>query len=191
MSASLHETLHERLRAATAPAHHALERDLDWQSRIADLAGYRGLLARLRGFHAAYETAIGQALADEAFFGPRRRLSKLDADLARLGLDRAAIEALPGPPAAGLEARPEAMGALYVLEGSTLGGTVIGRQIERVHGFDATNGCAYYRGHGRATGPMWSAFRQELETLAGDAAAEAAALRAGIATFDALRLWIV
>jgi len=178
--------LHQRLREATAEAHAALERDLVWEARVATLAGYRSLLARLRGFHAAFEPAIGAGLADEAFFGPRRRLAKLDADLAHLGLEATAIEALPAP-APGRLAGPEAaMGALYVLEGSTLGGQVIGRKVEGLHGLRAETGCAYYRAHGRAAGAMWQAFRARLETVPD----EEAALAAGVATFEAMRDWL-
>lgn len=185
------ESLHRRLRAATAAEHEALERGLDWRARVATLEGYRGLLARLRGIHAAYEPAIGRALADEPFFAKRRRLARLDADLACLGLDGASIETLPVPAQVVFEGRAEALGALYAFEGSTLGGQVIGREIERLHGLSEASGCAYYRAHGRATASMWAAFRDELETLAGNTVAEAAALRTGIATFAAMRLWLV
>lgn len=183
-------SLHDRLRAATAPAHHALESDLAWERRIATRGGYLGLLARLRGFHAAYEPAIGRTLADDAFFDPRRRLARLDADLADLGLGREAIAALPVPRPVPIAGRARALGALYVLEGSTLGGQVIGRQVASRLGFDGTSGCTYFAGRGRATGAMWQAFRAALETLAGDEAAEATALAAGIATFEALRTWL-
>lgn len=183
-------SLHARLRAATAGAHAALERDLDWEARVATPRSYRDLLARLRGFHAAYERAIGAALGDEAFLAPRRRLARLDADLRHLGLGPAAIRDLPVPEPVALRGPAEALGALYVLEGSTLGGQVIGRRIGELHGFDAARGCAYYRARGASVGPMWSAFRARLETLAGDPAAEVAALAAGIATFDALRRWL-
>jgi len=176
--------LHRRLRAATAAAHEGLERDLGWERQVATLAGYRDLLARFRGFHAAYEPAIGAGLADEAFFGPRRRLVRLDADLAHLGLGPAGIAALPTPSAPRFDGSA-ALGALYVLEGSTLGGQVIGRRIAALHGFEA-DGLAYYRAHGPATGAMWSAFRARLETVAD----ETALTEAAVATFGAMRVWL-
>ncbi|AWN36449.1 biliverdin-producing heme oxygenase [Methylobacterium radiodurans] len=176
--------LHRRLRAATEAAHAGLEHDLGWERRVATVAGYRALLARLRGFHAAYEPAIGAGLADEPFFGPRRRLDRLDADLAYLGLDAAAISCLPFPDTPRLDG-PAALGALYVLEGSTLGGQVIGRRIAALHGL-TTDGLTYYRAHGPATGAMWSAFRARLETVAD----EAALTEAAVATFRAMRDWL-
>lgn len=185
----MRDGLHARLRAATAPEHAGLERDLDWRARVATLPGYRDLLARLHGFHAAYEPAIGLALADEAFLGGRRRLARLDADLRHLGLAEPAIAALPRPEPIRLAGPAAATGALYVLEGSTLGGQVIGRHIGSVHGL-TEEGLAYYRAHGPATGTMWAAFRARLTLFEDDAAGEAALIEAAIATFAAMRAWL-
>ncbi|MDP4026407.1 biliverdin-producing heme oxygenase [Methylobacterium sp. NEAU 140] len=186
MSAVQDAGLHARLRAATGPAHAALERDLDWQARVATLLGYRALLARLHGFHAAWEPAIGGALGDPAFLDPRRRLGALVADLAALGLSPGGIAALPAARPIRLPDPAAATGALYVLEGSTLGGRLIARHIAALHGADAP--CAYYRAHGSGSGAMWAAFRGRLDALpeAGAPAAEAAA----VATFEALRAWL-
>ncbi|MBY0254738.1 MAG: biliverdin-producing heme oxygenase, partial [Methylobacterium organophilum] len=139
--------LHARLRAATDPAHRALEVSLDWQARVATLDGYRDLLGRLYGFHAVWEAAIGSGLADEPFLAPRRRLALLAADLDHLGLRPDAVAALPRPAAPALHGPAAATGALYVLEGSTLGGQLIGRHIAGLHGFSGA-GLAYYRAHG-------------------------------------------
>lgn len=182
-------SLHARLRAATDPAHRALEDDLDWRARVATLPGYRALLERLYGFHAAWEPAIGLGLADEPFLGPRRRLALLAADLDHLGLVQEAIAALPRPASPTLEGTAAATGALYVLEGSTLGGQLIGRHIAGLHGFSG-DGLAYYRAHGAGAGAMWAAFRARLETFAEDPAAEAALIAAAVTTFAALRVWL-
>ena len=191
MSGGSTEGLHGRLRAATAEAHHALERDLDWEARIATLRGYRDLLAGFYGFHAGYEPAIGRALADEDLFGPRRRLERLDGDLRGLGLDRPAIAALPVAVPIAMGGPAAALGALYVLEGSTLGGQVIRQALERRHGAAVADACAYYQGHGRATAAQWQTFCDALEARCADAAAERATLAAAVATFDALRSWLV
>lgn len=178
--------LHLRLRAATAPAHEALERDLDWQARVSSLAGYRGLLARLRGFHAAWEPVIGTALSDGAFFDPRRRLDALDRDLAFLGLSAEDIAGLDRARSLSLDGPATAMGALYVLEGSTLGGRVIGRHIGATHGLTG-EGLAYYSGHGARTGAMWAAFRARLDGYEEESEAVVAAANG---TFDAMRVWL-
>lgn len=179
-------TLHLRLRAATASAHEALERDLGWEARVSTLAGYRDLLGRLHGFHATWEPAIGAALDDGAFFDARRRVAALGDDLAFLGLTEADIGGLPQARPILLADPASAMGALYVLEGSTLGGRVIGRHIAAAHGLGG-EGLAYYSGHGPRTGAMWSAFRARLDTFDGEGESVVAAANE---TFDAMRLWL-
>ncbi len=183
------DSVHARLRAATGPAHRALEDTLDWRARVATLLGYRDLLARLHGFHAVWESAIGAGLADEPFLAPRRRLARLAADLGHLGLAPEAITALPRPAVPVLGGPAAATGALYVLEGSTLGGQVIGRHIAGLHGFSG-DGLAYYRAHGAAAGPMWATLRGRLETYAADPSAEAALTAAAVTTFAAMRAWL-
>ena len=46
-------------------------------------------------------------------------------------------------------------GALYVLEGSTLGGRFIARHVEEVLGLHPGQGDLYFRGHGDQTGALW------------------------------------
>ena len=76
-----------------------------------------------------------------------------------------------------------------MLEGSTLGGQVIGRHIGALHGLDGA-GLAYYRAHGRQTGVMWNLFRARLERLPAHPATEAAVTDAAVATFEAMRGWL-
>lgn len=177
-----------RLREETATAHHALEHDLAWEERVAGLDSYRALLERFRGFHAMIEPEIGRALADDAFFAPRRRLALLDADLRHLGLSEAEIAALPRPEPMTLSGPAQALGALYVLEGSTLGGKVIGRRVAALHGFDSTAGCAYYGGHGDQAGALWRSFCARLDE-APEADAPAIVATAD-ALFEGMRLWL-
>ena len=54
--------------------------------------------------------------------------------------------------------RAAALGAMYVVEGSTLGGAIIARQVERALGLTTESGCAYFRSYGPAISPMWKSF---------------------------------
>lgn len=59
---------------------------------------------------------------------------------------------------------PRLLGALYVAEGSSLGGQVIQRTLqanENLHDIDKT---LFYKGYAERTGPMWKAFMAYLET---------------------------
>ncbi|MEH3144457.1 MAG: biliverdin-producing heme oxygenase [Methylobacterium frigidaeris] len=180
-----------RLRAETRDAHEAIERDLAWESRVATRTGYRSLLERFFGFHAVFEPAVAAALADDALFEPRRKLERLSDDLRFHGLAPAAIAALPRPRRCWLPAtRPEALGALYVTEGSTLGGQLIARHVERRLGLDGA-GSRYHRSYGKAVGAMWTEFRRHLDgAVAADPDCAGAIVAGANRTFSDLRAWL-
>jgi len=61
-----------------------------------------------------------------------------------------------------------AFGVMYVIEGSSLGGRVILKNINGALGHDADNGASYFAGYGGQTGSHWKAFLEALiqyETL--------------------------
>ena len=82
----------------------------------------------------------------------------------------------------------EALGSLYVMEGSTLGGQVIMRNVTLRLGFDDRFGCSYFAGHGANTGAMWRSFLARLDE-APTAEAERIANGAS-ATFERLAWWL-
>lgn len=183
-------SLIEKLRRETAAAHDRIERDLDIEHRLADVDRYRGLVERFYGFHLPWEAQASASLADDRFFEERRKVGLLQKDLSALGhTDRsiARLPVCPFPPSTA--SRPETFGALYVMEGSTLGGAVIARLVGRRLGLSAGCGCDYFTAYGPRLGAMWTAFRERLEAVASpetDDLVVAAANR----TFDAMRRWM-
>jgi len=55
--------------------------------------------------------------------------------------------------------RSSFLGAMYVMEGSTLGGQYIAKHLEKVFQFEPGGGNAYFRGYAEHTGEMWNAFK--------------------------------
>ncbi len=51
-----------------------------------------------------------------------------------------------------------ALGILYVLEGSTLGGRILLKNINTALGYDIANGATYFAGYGSQTGSQWKNF---------------------------------
>ena len=120
------------LRTSTADEHRRVATTLDLLDPGLTRARLTGVLTRLHGFWAAAEAGLDVWAAREPGaahtlgWHRRRRTALFAGDLAALGADPAAS---PTPPLQPVASTDEALGRLYVLEGSTLGGTFIDRHL--------------------------------------------------------------
>lgn len=152
-------TLLERLKIETRDAHDRIEAAIDLDRRIASRDGYRDLLIRFYGFHKAWECAALGHAPDRTFFQQRCKAELLTKDLENLGLKSEDIIRLPQcRPLMPLPASEAVLGSMYVVEGSTLGGAIIAREVENRLGLTAETGCAYFRSYGRNIAAMWRSF---------------------------------
>jgi heme oxygenase len=173
-----------RLREETADAHARLERDLDLLAEPLARGRFIAVLQGFHAFHQSWEPAMAAGLRDPAFFDPRRRLALLEADLAALGCGVVHLGACPA--AAQLAATlAAAMGSLYVMEGSTLGGQLIARRLAG-EAWLPEGGLRYFTPYGAATGAMWQAFRERIRAVA-TPANQAEIVAGARATFELLR----
>lgn len=147
---------HRLLRRSTRAAHTRLEASVDLPTRLADPVERARVVQGFAALHAAIEDAAEPWLADvpSLGFSERRRTGLLARDLADLGVGHLP----PAPLAAGDSA--EAMGMLYVAEGSTLGGQVIRRSVTDMAGL------GFLDPYGAETGVRWRGFLAVLEDLA-------------------------
>lgn len=176
-----------QLKSATAGHHARVEAAMPSLDQLATPAGYAAALRALHGFHAAWEPAIWRApgLAETGVLRGRRKLPLLERDLRALGV-------LPGPaaPAARVPDAAAALGALYVLEGATLGGRVIHRRVAGPLGITPARGGAYYHGYGAETGPRWKAFGEAAARFAEETGSEPRVVQGAVACFAALEAWL-
>jgi heme oxygenase len=166
------ETLHQRLRAATRTLHDAVEGGVDMAAALSSVAAYCRLLRDLWRLHAGYEACLaGQPWAELGIdYDSRRRAPLLRADLAALG-DSAG---LGQPVAVSVTGLHDALGCLYVLEGSTLGNQVLLRAAEAALGLGPDTGARFLHGYGAETGAQWRRLTQALDGIpAAGPAAEA------------------
>jgi heme oxygenase len=180
------------LRARTAEAHRRLEYDLDLLREPLDRGRVLTLLKRFYGFHAVWETKVARVMESEgAFLVPRQRTHRLAQDLRALGLGNRDIAELPlCLAAARLVRTPEAaIGSLYVLEGSTLGGQVVSRHLAAAR-WVPPEGIGYFDPYGPATGTMWRHFRAWAEIAASNQSTPVIVASA-VATFDVLHDWLL
>lgn len=179
-----------RLRRETATAHARIESEIDLPRRIGSDGSYRRLLERFLGFHAEWESQARELLAAEPIFDGRWKTADLEADLRTLGMSDVAIADLPRcAPLMRMNQPADAWGAAYVVEGSTLGGAIIAKQVRRRLGFTAKQGCAYFSGYGRDSAARWSAFRERLDALA-TPETDDRVIASALATFERMRTWL-
>lgn len=175
---------HRALRDATAQRHAAIEAVLALR-RPFGRGHYTHVLQGFGAFLAGWEPLMARALPArwQDWFAATRRLDLVQRDLAALGAPwRPVTPALPT-----LDSLPAALGSLYVLEGSALGGQFIAAQARRLLGLTPAHGASYFHGCGTSTVPRWRDFLGRLAAEI-DAVPQglAEATQAANATFDAL-----
>ena len=184
-----HGLLLERLRSGTAEQHRDLESTVDISRRIADRDSYRKLLAQFYGFYRPVELRLGGSTAagrNEAMLGRFEKSRWLAEDLAHLGIEHVAqlpqCTALPP-----VDTWPRALGTMYVLEGSTLGGRHISALLDQSSG--AALPRRFFTSYDADVGMMWRSFCAVLDEISSPDEHEAAAENAR-ATFESMRVWL-
>jgi heme oxygenase (biliverdin-IX-beta and delta-forming) len=153
----------DHLRASTATHHQSLDNDLKIQKRLSE-AGTRGpLIAGYLAFYRETERALRPHLADmpDLAFSSRFHARQIAAraELRRHGT----LSADPVFPAIGTVA--EALGAFYVIEGSSLGGKTILKAL-RSQGAPADE-LDFLDPYGSESGARWRSFLNVLERETG------------------------
>ena len=155
-------TLMADLKAATRPHHERIEKVIAPMRPGLTRPEYRQLLEKFLGFYRPWEARVAELLGGTVlgeFFAPRRKSHLLEADLAALGLTPAEIAALPDCELLpDLFSLPRALGSMYVIEGSTLGGQYITRHLKKSLALTPDE-CRFYNAYGPETGAMWGQFQ--------------------------------
>jgi heme oxygenase (biliverdin-IX-beta and delta-forming) len=182
------------LRDETNTQHGSLEQNLPWQQICANQDRYVGMLARFYGFYRVWEPAAEAQLQNHAreFMQLRRKTSLLGRDLRWFGwgdkefasLLRISSERLP------LEGHAMTLGSYYVLEGSTLGGQILSRALERQLGLQNGNGYSYFRSYGPGVREAWAEFGDLLSSQLASEADVSAAVTGARTTFEVLNEWL-
>ena len=184
----------DRLRGETRDLHVAVEAVVPILRPGADAATYSRYLQRMLGFHRPLEARIRAAHGVEHFlqqFAPTWKSPLIARDLVALGHSSDDVEALPdcgGVPAA--DSVPFALGCLYVIEGATLGGRVIHRQLSARMPDAMQRASHYFQVYEPATATSWRAFGAALTGHAGDPRSQDAMVAGAAQTFSSLLVWL-
>ena len=145
------------VRRATRQAHARLEDRLDAVGQLADPKRRPGLIGRYAALYLPADAALSPHLGDVEglAFASRSRARFL----------AAFAGTAPLPPFPRPRSRAEALGLLYVLEGSSLGGRMVLRALAD-RGVEEP-ALAFLDPYGAATGALWRGFLTVLERDAG------------------------
>ncbi|MDR6923919.1 MULTISPECIES: biliverdin-producing heme oxygenase [Chryseobacterium] len=103
-------------------------------------------------------SSLSDKYADKLQLSNRKKLPLIEKDLESLSLEnKTAFHDLH------FDNEHEALGAMYVIEGSTLGGNVIAKQLSKTEGFDEVT-FNFFGCYQENTGPMWKNFKEVLDT---------------------------
>lgn len=185
-------SMRTRLQKSTRALHLSVERHFALEGRSWTAEEYRGLLSRLLGIYIPMERALTRIEWRGSGFDAAERIKTpwLKTDLAHLGLSCSAIAALPQcAHLPDLNDPVDGLGALYVLEGATLGGRVILNALQPVLGISATAGGRFFASYGEAVGRRWREFLGVLEAF-GETPSQAERIdRCAVLTFESFDRW--
>lgn len=101
--------------------------------------------------------SLNGRFAEQLQLDQRKKLPLIEKDLESLSLEnQIASHALE------VNNEHEALGMMYVIEGSTLGGNVIAKQLSKTEGFDEVT-FNFFGCYQENTGPMWKNFKEVLD----------------------------
>ncbi len=184
----------ETLKVETSACHDAIEnakRFTRLGSEDFSRDEYVEMLSRFYGFYKPLEEAFRghPALMEALNYQQRFKLPLLIQDLTDLGVSPQALDAFPVctdlPPTDSL---PQALGCIYVMEGSTHGAQFIAKRLQAQLQL-GDQGLSYYRGYGSQTMSQWKAFKEYLDTTV-HTAEEPTVVQAATQAFQCLQRWM-
>jgi len=152
---------------------------------------YVNILQLFYGYFGALEERIQKFISSLHLpdYTERRKARALEYDINTLGgvtIAKAAENSLPR-----ITNHLEAFGALYVIEGSTLGGSHISKMVaQQLNADQFKGGFSFFNGYGEATPAMWETFKQTLNSQPANNADTDTICEAANDTFVKFKHWI-
>ena len=174
----------QRIKAATQSYHDQTEQLPTRSVSDFTLNDYRDFLLTSWLFHRSLEpflaTFLPDSLKEQLAWADRQKTPRLEQDLDELGVDYSTVSPLPFA----VSTLPEALGAMYVAEGSTLGGMMMKKMWEEHPVIGQHSSFAFLGCYGKQTGSRWKSFIETLEAHVPQATDEEAAITSAQHTFE-------
>jgi heme oxygenase len=187
----LQQQLSEQLKQFTRPNHQQLEKMLVTHLRsLSSTEEYVKLLQLFYSYFGGLEDKINQYIGADLLsdYSQRRKTESIVSDIKKLGGTihaKAKDHSLPK-----IENVLHAFGALYVIEGSTLGGKVISQMIAKKLNIENAAGMTFFNGYGDDTELMWASFRELLNSQFQNQSDIDVIISSADDTFFNFKLWI-
>jgi heme oxygenase len=172
--------------------HDSIESKVDLVKLATNQNHYNSLLKAMFGFYISIETAL--LVHHEEFknlgIDLKERLKKdlLTEDLKHFNIDTEDLPRCEEIPS--MRNIHEAMGVLYVLEGSTMGGQIIYKQLLKSNIIsEGSSGGNFFKPYGLNTMPMWLSFKKSLDLLTDQQ--DDIVLNKARETFNKMEDWLV
>lgn len=164
--------LQEKLKTETKQQHDQLEQLMfvgDIMTRNLTVEQYQKIVVTNYIVHKQYEHSIHNALtsanASQLGLADRKKTASLSLDLKEARLNSTEIKLTENQLTDTDFTEPYALGAMYVLEGATLGGSVIYKQLKLNENFGNSFNFNYYTVYGSELVNKWQNFLQVLNGL--------------------------
>mgnify|MGYP000055940808 CR=1 FL=1 len=179
----------DRLRAATHSTHEKLDQSIMAKDPFASLTSYGRFLQVQHGIHRDVEPLYHWSALSHIFSNLHKssRFAAVEQDLADLGLQPPLYTVVPATET--LVAQhdiPEALGWLYVVEGSSLGAAFL-LKLAKNMGLSESHGAAHMATPAKGRAPHWKSFKTTLNALPMSQEDEARAITAAEAAFSRVR----
>ena len=180
----------ENLKSDTAPMHRALEQtalSIDLMSPDVSRGQYTQYLRAMCGVIAFTESAIFPLVERVVpHLSKRKKLPALVADIRAL-TGAGKEETTSFKPFSLPVSENFALGFMYVIEGSTLGGRVILRHLQSRPFFSEHDASEFFAGYGAETGSLWKSFLAALSAHAVREGAQQEIIEGAMAGFESIR----
>lgn len=181
----------EKIKEATLQYHQQTEKVLVGKMKgMRSRQDYIDLLAAFYGYFGGLEQQIERYInaSNLADYYDRRKTAAIADDIKALGGTIPAIA--NGNELPEIDNYLQAFGALYVIEGSTLGGKIISKMIQQHLHINDGAGLSFFNSYGDETEKMWNAFKEVLNSVAISHDDEEVILQAANQTFVKFKSWL-
>lgn len=181
----------EKIKEATLANHQQTEKILVGKMKsMRAVQDYVNILSSFYGYFGGLEEQVARYInpSNLADYNDRRKTAAIAADIKALGGTVPAIAT--GDELPQIANYLQAFGALYVIEGSTLGGQIISKMVQQHLHLPEGQGLSFFNGYGDHMHRMWGAFKALLNEAAKSPADEQVITAAANETFAKFKTWL-